>query len=296
MNEAANYEERAVIRKALRQLKREQGKPVGRTTRREATYNRFAGKSSTTTKTVVGKSFIAKEGACSVSELYITAVLYMNMLLVNTLLLQPARGPTPTQKTSSSHSPVTYSPLPSNTPPPIHTPSPTSPQLTVTTATVEETDSIPPHTEEPQSPQSPHVPPSPSPPLSPPRSPTPPPSPPITEKFQEEVVDGNNEEEVIDGNNEEEVEAEEEVIEDTNEGAEHDVTEETIAESDEGVKVVEDTEIEIETEEADNVHDTSNDDKPAVSMATSADDKPAISMATDSADDPGTCTYIYMPR
>ena len=62
---ASDYEERSAIRKALRQLKKEQGRPVGRPTRREATYNRFAGRSSTSTSAnkpvVPSGSYLGKE-------------------------------------------------------------------------------------------------------------------------------------------------------------------------------------------------------------------------------------------
>lgn len=76
MKTATDYEERSAIRKALRQLKKEQGKPVGRT-RREATYNRFAGTTSTAAKSVVPKSYIAKEagsGKASVRHTHTPAI------------------------------------------------------------------------------------------------------------------------------------------------------------------------------------------------------------------------------
>ena len=59
---ASDYEERSAVRRALRQLKKEQGRPVGRP-QREATYNRFAGTSATATKSVAPKSYIGKEGS-----------------------------------------------------------------------------------------------------------------------------------------------------------------------------------------------------------------------------------------
>lgn len=50
---ASDYDERSAIRKALRQLKKEQGRPVGRQSKREATYNRFAGRALSTSKPAV---------------------------------------------------------------------------------------------------------------------------------------------------------------------------------------------------------------------------------------------------
>ena len=62
LQEASDYEKRSAIRKALRQLKKDQGRTVGSVHRkRAATYNRFAGTTATTNKAVTPKSFIGKE-------------------------------------------------------------------------------------------------------------------------------------------------------------------------------------------------------------------------------------------
>lgn len=59
---ASDYEERSAIRKALRQLKKEQGRPVGRQSKRKATYNRFAGRALSTSKpAVTPHQFYGKE-------------------------------------------------------------------------------------------------------------------------------------------------------------------------------------------------------------------------------------------
>ena len=68
MKEASSYDERAAIRKAIRQLKKEQGRPVGRATRREATYNRFAGRNTAATATATPRSYIVSKETSSVRQ------------------------------------------------------------------------------------------------------------------------------------------------------------------------------------------------------------------------------------